>query len=190
MAMKARPACLAVVMVLPFLAWNQPQSSSPVTESEKAAQAGSAPSAGSAVAPGANPAPQATPEAVYPTATVLKAVTRLVIVDVVASDKKGQPAKDLKLSDFMVQEDGRLQTIKVFNFQQPAVDAPGAAPAATKLPENIFSNIPSYKPNSALNVVLLDALNTTAQNQAYVRAQMIHYLEKMPEGRPVAVYTL
>jgi len=39
-------------------------------------------------------------------------------------------------------------------------------------------------------VILLDALNTTLPHQAYVRYQMIKYLEKMPEGQPVAVYTL
>jgi VWFA-related protein len=39
-------------------------------------------------------------------------------------------------------------------------------------------------------VVLLDALNTTRTNQAYVRDQMIKYLEKMPSDQPIAVYGL
>jgi hypothetical protein len=33
-------------------------------------------------------------------------------------------------------------------------------------------------------------LNTNLPHQAYVRDQMIRYLEKMPEGQPVAVYAL
>jgi VWFA-related protein len=36
----------------------------------------------------------------------------------------------------------------------------------------------------------LDALNTNLPHQAYVRDQMLRYLEKMPEGQPVAVYAL
>jgi len=60
----------------------------------------------------------------------------------------------------------------------------------SKPPENLFTNIPSYHVDSSLNVVLMDGLNTTSPNQAYVRDQMIKYLEKMPEGRPVAVYML
>src|SRR6185437_5896913 len=38
--------------------------------------------------------------------------------------------------------------------------------------------------------LLLDALNTNLPHQAYVRDQMIRYLQKMPEGQPVAVYML
>jgi VWFA-related protein len=129
---------------------------------------------------------------VYESASVLKAVTRLVLVDVVASDKKGEPIADLKQSDFTLLEDGKEQTIKVFSFQQPGQQHLSATPASQKekLPSNIYTNIPSYKPDGALNIVLLDALNTTMPNQAYVRDQMIHYLESMPQDRPVAVYVL
>jgi VWFA-related protein len=116
----------------------------------------------------------------------------MVVVDVVATDKKGEPATDLRQSDFSIMEDGKEQTIKVFAFQRPAEQgAPsGGALAEKKLPANVYTNIPSYKPASALTVVLLDALNTTMPNQAYVRDQMIRYLEHMPDDRPVAVYTL
>ncbi len=62
--------------------------------------------------------------------------------------------------------------------------------ALPKLPENVYSNAARYNASSALNVVLLDALNTNLPHQAYVRDQMIRYLEKMPEGQPVAVYAL
>ena len=80
---------------------------------------------------------------------------------------------------------------RVFNFQQPHAECTGgAAVALPKLPENVYSNAARYNASSALNVVLLDALNTNLPHQAYVRDQMIRYLEKMPEGQPVAVYTL
>ncbi len=153
----------------------------------------------------ASPAPQASPSApgaqpkapVYETATVLKAITRLVVVDVVATDKKGEAVTDLERADFTLLEDGKEQQIRVFNFQQPSVAAsgpvgapPAVNPAVLKLPDNLFTNVPKFNANSTLNVLLLDALNTTFPHQAYVRNEMIKYLAKMPQGRPVAVYTL
>lgn len=116
----------------------------------------------------------------------------MVVVDVIATDKKGEPVTGLSQSDFSIAEDGKEQAIKVFSFQQPGRQSPSATPAPVKekLPPNIYTNIPSYTPNSALNVVLLDALNTTMPNQAYVRDQMIRYLDRIPDDRPVAVYAL
>lgn len=130
---------------------------------------------------------------VYESATVLKTTTRLVVVDVVATNKKGEAVTDLERQDFTVLEDGKEQTVRVFSFQQPRSPATGqtsAAAAAPRVPDNVFSNAPRSSPGSALNVVLMDALNTTAPHQAYVRDQMIKFLGKMPQGRPVAVYTL
>jgi len=123
-------------------------------------------------------------------ATVLKATTRLVVVDVVAT-AHDKAVTDLERGDFTLLEDGKEQEIKVFNFQQPIpVSTAHVTPAALKLPENVFTNIPRYNANQALNVLLLDALNTTLPHQAYVRDQMIRYLAKMPEGEPLAIYLL
>jgi VWFA-related protein len=141
----------------------------------------------------ASPTPQqkpSQPAPAYESSTVLKAVTRLVVVDVVATDKKGDAVTDLEKNDFTVTEDGVEQEIRVFTFQQPAALPAKAAPVAMKLPDNVFTNIPTYATTNALNVVLLDALNTTMPHQAYARDQMIRYLQKMPENQPVAVYLL
>ncbi|MBZ5504366.1 MAG: VWA domain-containing protein [Acidobacteriia bacterium] len=133
---------------------------------------------------------QQKPALVYESATVLKSITRLVVVDVVATGKDGA-VTDLQRDDFTVLEDGKEQKVRVFSFQQPRVNTSGGAPIVPpRLPENVYSNVARYNTSSALNVVLLDALNTNLPNQAYVRDQMIRYLEKMPEGQPVAVYTL
>ena len=123
-------------------------------------------------------------------ATVLKATTRLVVVDVVAT-AHDKAVTDLKREDFTLLEDGKEQEVKVFSLQQPIpVSAARVTPAVLNLPENVFTNIPHYNTNQALNIVLLDALNTTMPHQAYVRDQMIKYLEKMPEGQPLSIYLL
>lgn len=120
---------------------------------------------------------------------MLKVTTRLVVVDVVVRDKKDQTVPDLEAADFTVREDGVEQRISAFSFQRPAAAAAAPAPAAVT-PSNVFRNAPRFRTNSALNVLLLDGLNTTLLNQAYVRVEMIKFLDKLPQGQPVAIYAL
>jgi len=177
---KTLSACGLIVLLA---AGMKPQTSDPAT-SNQPTQAASDPAQASNKDKDQNPAP------VYESATVLKSITRLVVVDVVATDKEGA-VTDLKQDDFSILEDGKEQKIRVFNFQQPHANPPGTvAVAASKPPENIYSNVARFSASSALNILLLDALNTNLPHQAYVRDQMIRYLEKMPEGQPVAVYML
>ncbi len=119
----------------------------------------------------------------------LKITTRLVVVDVVAVDGKGHPITDLKPEDFTLSESGANQQIKIFNFQQPASSDQTQQPPA-KLPPNLVTNVPSFKPNRALSVLLLDALNSDSLTQKYARQEMLQYLEKLPQGQPVAIYLL
>jgi len=79
------------------------------------------------------------PTIVYESATVLKTITRLVVVDVVATDKNG-PVTNLERGDFTILEDGKEQQIRVFNFQQPHQMPANALQAERKLPENVYTN--------------------------------------------------
>jgi len=137
-----------------------------------------------AAAPGASQNQAAKPESEL----VLKVTTRMVVVDVVVHDKKDQPLADLEASDFTLREDGDVQQISAFSFQHP--QAAAVAPAQTVTPPNVFRNVPHYRSGAALNILLLDALNTTTLNQAYVRVEMVKFLEKIPPGSPVAIYAL
>lgn len=121
--------------------------------------------------------------------TVLKVNTRLVIVDVVARDKKDKVLPDLRAEDFTILEDGKQQKVSVFNFQHPGQ---GYALPQQKaaLPPSVFRNAPKYGTNRSLNVVLIDALNTTFLNQAYVRVEMVKFLDKLPPGQPIAIYAM
>ena len=126
---------------------------------------------------------------------VLKITSRLVLVDVVALDHKGIPVKDLKAEDFTMLEEGREQKVSSFSFHDagaPDATATGAPMIAepVKLPANYFTNVPRYNTTRALNIVLLDGLNTRLTNQKYAREEMIKFLEKVPNGQPVAVYAM
>jgi VWFA-related protein len=119
----------------------------------------------------------------------LKITTRLVVIDVVARDKKDQVILDLQAPDFKIFEDGKEQRIGVFNFQHP-VESDVALPENPARSPNLYRNTPHYSSNRALNVILVDALNTTFLNQVYVRAEMVKFIEKLPQGQPIAIFTL
>ncbi len=62
-----------------------------------------------------------------------ESTTQLVVLNVNAKDKDGKPVEGLKAADFTVTEDGKPQTIKVFEFQrleENILPAPAPAPAA------------------------------------------------------------
>jgi VWFA-related protein len=125
-------------------------------------------------------------DGVYRSQTVLRATTRLVVVDAVVLDDKGQPITDLQADDFTVLEDGKPQKISDFSFHQPG--PAGAAPAQTA--PNVISNTPAFSSNSCLNVILLDAINTDYSNHAYAQDMLIKYLDTNPPIQPTAVYAL
>lgn len=120
---------------------------------------------------------------------VLKVKSRLVVVDVVVRDKKGAVVTDLKKENFKVTENGQEQPISVFSFQRPGEDQ-APPPQNAGLPPNVFKNRAKFQPNRALNVMLIDALNCTLLNQAYVRSEMVKFLEKLPEGQPIAIFAM
>ncbi|HEY6349718.1 MAG TPA: VWA domain-containing protein [Candidatus Angelobacter sp.] len=127
--------------------------------------------------------------------TVLKTTTRLVVVDVVATNSKGEAVPDLSLQNFKLLENGKEQEIRVFDFQHPAqsqspVSAADAVAPPAKLPSNIFTNAPTYNRSSALNVVLLDGLNTTTPRQAFTHDELLRFLGKFTPNGPVAIYVL
>jgi VWFA-related protein len=126
----------------------------------------------------------------YETSTVLKVKSRLVVVDVVARDGKGVAITDLKQEDFTVLEDGKEQKLRIFSFQHPDDSVAAAPPRAPANGMNVVDNLPHFQAGRALNVVLLDALNTSRLNQVSMRQAMIKFLETLPANEPIAVYLL
>ena len=137
-------------------------------------QAAPAAAAPTAAAPAQNPSSQATPQ------TVVHANTNLVLLDVVVTDR-GSAVHGIDRSRFHVVEDGKEQTISSFEEHEPApVPAQGYKPVA--LPPHTYSNAPVYPQASAVNVLLLDGLNTPVDKQTDVRRQMLQYMGKIAPG--------
>jgi VWFA-related protein len=120
----------------------------------------------------------------------IKSEVRIVLVDVVVTDGNQRPVTGLRKDDFQVVEDGRPQTISFFE------EHTGGAVSAVALPPTppgVYTNYPTIKTTDSINVLLLDSLNTQADDQTYVRPQMVKYLQAalaVPTGARVAIFTL
>lgn len=113
-----------------------------------------------------------------------------VLVDVVVTDKSGQPLKDLAKDRFQVLENGVPQQIAFFEEHQ-AQPAPPAFPHPLQLPPNVYTNIATPAPDTGpVMVLLMDALNTPTADQVKVRLAMLDYLRKIPQGRHIAIFAL
>ena len=123
--------------------------------------------------------------------TTIKTNARLVVLDVVVKDGRGHPIHALKASDFTVLEGNAPQTIA--HFEEHA--APTIADATkfqeiAKLPPGIFTNYTPAPVTGAVNVVLLDTLNTPLQDQVYVKQQLRQYLKTSQPGTRIAIFGL
>ena len=79
-------------------------------------------------------------------------------------------------------EDGKPQTIDFFEEHTPHALPPDALLPLPKMPPNVYTNVPQVPLNDAVNVLLLDSLNTDVQDQAYVHQQIMDFLKKMEPG--------
>ena len=121
----------------------------------------------------------------------IKATAQLVVVDVVVTGSSHKPVHGLKATDFTLTENNIPQVVR--NFEEhtaltPA-DATKFAPMP-KLPLGIFTNYNPAPANGAVNILLLDALNTPMRDQAYVRQQILSYLKSVSPGTRIAIFGL
>lgn len=126
-------------------------------------------------------------EGAYQSQTVLRANTRMVIVDVVATDANGKSVKDLQSQDFTLLENGRTQKISDFTFHHPG-GTPTMRPA--QFPANVVSNVPQFQPGGTLNIILFDTVNGDLQAHAYARDQLLQFLTSAHLGQPLAIFAL
>ena len=120
----------------------------------------------------------------------IKTDVRIVLVDVVVTQGKGEPVVGLRKEDFRVSEDGRPQTISFFEEHTGGTVSPVPLPP---MPPDVYTNYPTIKTTDSINVLLLDSLNTQATDQVYVRPQMVKYLRgelAAPKGARLAIFTL
>jgi len=137
-----------------------------------------------AVAPLHSQAPAPDSKRVGP---AIKVETRVVLVDVVVTNHKGETISDLRQEDFYIEEDGKPQSLSAFDEHSRHNAPPLSLPT---LPPNVYSNMQAVKPSDSVNVLLIDMLNTFPWFQKDVCNQAIKYLKTVPPGTRLAIFTL
>jgi VWFA-related protein len=134
-------------------------------------------------------APANSPSTAQPAVTY-KVAAQTVIFDVVVTGPDGKPVTGLGKDDFSVLEDHKPQTLTYFEPHTAADVAADAIPKLPAMPPGVYINFPAAPTTSAVNVLLLDALNTPMKDQMYVRQAMVRYLKGLPPGTRIAIFTL
>jgi len=123
---------------------------------------------------------------------VLKVTTRLVTLDLIATDSHGNPVRDLKPQDLQIFEERKSQQkIEHFEYVEKLAGAPDNSTSAIHKRANVLSNqLPLDQLKIPPTVLLMDSLNTQTPNQLQGRAHMIQLLRSLPPETPVAVFLL
>ncbi len=104
----------------------------------------------------------------------LRRVSRLVILDVVVTDKQGNIVNGLTRDDFHVTELDQPQTI--LNFEAAGAHT---TPAAADI--NSTADLDRLAPQAPVNILLLDEFNTRFEDMAFARYSLKKLLQKQPD---------
>ena len=118
----------------------------------------------------------------------LKITTRAVVVDVIVTDSSGKPITGLPKAAFTVTDQGKPQTISF--FEENGVTPPAKPVEMPVLPPNVFTNFSPLPQPQAVNVLLLDSLNTRMESQSYVHSQAMKFLKSAKPGTRAAIFTM
>jgi hypothetical protein len=124
-----------------------------------------------------------------PAVSSIKTGTQLVVIDVVVQDKAGNPVHGLQQSDFRLTVSNKTQAI--LHFEEHTAATPiESVPQLPRLPPGNFTDYTPIPPAGALNIILLDALNTPMQDQSYVRYQLQQYVQHADPSMRIAIFGL
>ena len=113
--------------------------------------------------------------------------SRLVSVDVIVRDARGNSVAGLKQDDFAISEDGKAQ--KIVSFEEHHATQNRAGVASAPLTPGTVTNV-SAAADSDLNMLLFDLADTPVLDQAYAKKQMIAFLQNLPAGHQLALFVL
>ncbi len=107
---------------------------------------------------------------------------RLVVLDVVVTDKSGRPVNGLTAKDFQVFEDDKQQTVNSFEPPSTHTLPPATITEGTTAVFNPAQ--PSAFGNSPVNILVLDQSNTHYADSSFARRSLHDYLAKEPALLP------
>ncbi|MGB0122043.1 MAG: VWA domain-containing protein [Silvibacterium sp.] len=121
-----------------------------------------------------------------PAPATIQVTSRIVYVDVTVRDSTGNIVHGLTQKVFRVFEDGKPQQIDYFSAHVYVPVTPSSKPASSL----DFSNTNAPGQTGAVTILLFDLLNTSTPDQLVARKQMLKFLEDLPPGHRVSLFTL
>jgi VWFA-related protein len=116
-----------------------------------------------------------------------RVATRLIQVNVIVTDHKGEPVTGLMKDQFSIFDQGRPQKIVSLTEQH---FEPRAAPRAPQGGGRLFSNRPVETQEAGVTVVLFDGLNTKFEDLEFARSRLVKFLRGIRPDDRVALYGL
>ena len=113
---------------------------------------------------------------------------QMVVLNITIHDKEGKPVHGLTAADFSVLDENQPQTVSF--VEEHAATQPEQVVALPKLPPGIYSNIPNAPVNDALNVILLDAQDTSVREQSRLFHDIQKLASTLPPGARTAIVKL
>ena len=122
--------------------------------------------------------------------TLRGASATIVLEDVTVVDSHGKPVHGLTKNSFTITEDGKPQTLSSFEEHSLIpIDEVKIEPFP-KLQPGVFTNYTPAPEAGAINILLLDTLNTPLAAQAYARAQALLFLKNLRPGTRMAIFVM
>ena len=103
----------------------------------------------------------------------IQRTARLVVLDILVTDAKGNVVNDLKQQDFHVEEAGGVQDIQTFEQAGEHTPDPQISIDST-------ADLDRLAPRAPVNIILLDEFNTRFEDMAFARYSLKKYLDKQP----------
>jgi VWFA-related protein len=100
--------------------------------------------------------------------------TRIVVLDTVVTDAKGNLITDLTKDDFHVTEAGEAQTITNFEVASKRIPSPEVTIDST-------ADLDRLAPRAPVNIILLDEFNTRFEDEAFARYSLKKFLQRQPD---------
>ncbi len=135
---------------------------------------------------------QANPSDSSHPSTTIRSNPRLVLLNVVVTDSKGQPVHGLNQHDFSVFEDGKAQSIRSFEEHRhaAATDKQKPVPPPLNLGPNVHTNFVPFPKDNVTNILLLDVLNMSSQDLLHAKDELLKTVQNLPAGQQFALFIL
>ena len=104
----------------------------------------------------------------------IRVSSRVVVLDVVVTDKQGNVVTGLKKEDFHVTEADEPQTVRDF-------EAAGAHAVSPGVTVNSTAELDRLAPQAPVNIILLDEFNEKFEDEAFARYSLKKFLATQPD---------